>query len=133
MRQSLHCVARLADIYAVRDLDSIKDAFQAMRVRDSRGCNSFWIKRGDSEYPQLAVLVKDDLACVHHFPRVSEAGYQSVGEAGTDKTTTFFISSGNDEVEVLNSAIVPFAVALKAVEYFLHTGDRLPLMDWLEL
>jgi hypothetical protein len=132
----MQCVVRLADFHAVRELDSIKDALQAMRVRDSRGCNSFWLTRGDSEHPQLAVLVKNDLACVHHFPKKSGVSYQSVGTLGAmigDNTTRFFISAENDEVEVLNTAIVPFTVALEAVEHFLHTGDRLPSMDWLEL
>lgn len=65
-----------------------------LRKRREGGINSFWLSHGVDEHPKLAILVKNDIANVHYFPKERHAGFQSVAKDPGAKPydTTVFLS-----------------------------------------
>ena len=103
------------------------------RVRD--GANNFWLAHDGREFPTLAILVKSEIACLYYMPQRG-INFQSMGEiAGVEGTdTSFTISLDGEQIEVQNSAVVPFRLALAAAIEFFDDADRLPpSVGWSEL
>jgi hypothetical protein len=107
----------------------------ALRKRRDGGINSFWLSHVVDEHPKLALLVKEDLASVHYFPKERHAGFQSVAkEPGPDPygTTVFFVRP-TEKVWVVNYAIIPFSDALKAAQEFAISPTLPKSVEWDEM
>ena len=101
--------------------------------RSSAGVNHFWLYFDEEEYPWLAIAVKQDIACVHFFPKEGHPGFQSVGSTSANETITFYMTA-DDTIEVPQTAVVPINLAMIAAHEFMHGhGERPSAVKWLEL
>jgi hypothetical protein len=104
--------------------------------RQVEGANEFWLSHGNQRYPAISLLVKDGLAALHFFRKEYDAGLRSAGNLAdleSGATTTFCLTIAGDEVEVLNDAVMPFAVALTVAREFLASNELPQSVEWLEL
>ena len=84
--------------------------------------NDFWIS-GESRYPALAILVREQLSCLHFIPRDGHPGFQSRGDANDRGQVTFFTNTSTEQIDVPNEAVVPFEQALHAAEEFAQSNS----------
>lgn len=119
--------------HEAKTLEELGAIFSRRFADDS---NSFWLADSPTEYPQLAVLVRGDLAMLNYLPHPGSAGFQSVGSMvniESNGTTRFQLGPQGESVIVVNSAIVPVAKARQVVEEF-FVSRRIPKsIAWLEL
>ena len=104
--------------------------------RHGDGANEFALSHGRQRYPAIVVAVKGDLAALHYFPSEGHPGFRATGNlAGLEplEMTTFWITAGGETIEVLNDAVMPFAVALTAAKEFLANGGLPRSVEWFEL
>jgi|SRR5215471_5291929 len=122
----------------VEDYDSEHDVATpdeleaALRKRFEGGINSFWLSHGPDEHPKLAILVKEDLASVHYFPKERDAGFQSIAKnpgPNPYDTTVFFVRP-TEKVWVVNYAIIPLPDALKAAHQFAISPTLPKCIEW---
>ncbi|HEX9063133.1 MAG TPA: Imm1 family immunity protein [Clostridia bacterium] len=82
--------------------------------------DDIWIS-GEEEYPSLAILVNEDLACVHYFTLDGD-DYQSAGNEESDGTTEF--NAGGQITEMPNYTVVPLSLAIECAKQFFKFQDR---------
>lgn len=123
--------------FDVNDIDALQAILMRRHERDQYGpvgsANAFWMCPGETQdYPQLGLMVKDDLAYLYYVPRDGDVGFRSVGnlpDLEPEGMTTFPIGSGED-IDVQNDAVVPFSAAVAAAKEFLVTKKRPQCMEW---
>jgi len=121
----------------VQEATSVDELETILKKEHGVGVNSFWLSHGSDAYPTLSLLVKGDLATLNYVPKEDDAGFASVGkvpELKPGETTTFSISNNRaDDVVVLNDAVLPFSVALRAAKEFFFSKDLPRSVEWLRL
>jgi hypothetical protein len=127
---------RVQDFEGLHEANNIKTLESVLMKRDKNDSNSFWLSHGSKRNPSLALLVKGGLAGLHYFPEESHPGFVPSGNTAglpSGETTTFYMDSGGEEVQILNDAIVPFSTALIVSKEFFFS-DALPTsIKWAEL
>jgi hypothetical protein len=105
-----------------------------LKERFGDGLNEYWLSFEGEEFPALAVLVRDELACVHYFPADGHPGFVALprGEVAGVAGSVAFETNGA-EVHAPRHLIVSFSDARHAVESFLTSRARDPHMNWVEL
>jgi hypothetical protein len=124
------------DFEGLHEANSIPALESVLAKRYNEESNSFWLSHGRKKHPALALLVKGNLAGIHYFPEDSHPGFIPTGNLAGLKSkqmTSFQMDNGGEEVQILNDAIVPFALALAVAREF-FTSDALPRsINWAEL
>ena len=92
---------------------------------------SFWLSAGEG--PSLAVLVKDDIACVHYFPSKEHPGFHSVGLKADWETMVSFVADNYEAIDVPLAMVVPWNAALLAAEEFFQSSVTPTSIKWSEL
>ncbi len=91
--------------------------------------DDIWIS-GENEYPCLAILVNEELACIHYFASEKEH-YQSVGNEESDDTTKFY--AGGEIVELPSYTVVPLSLAIECAKQFFKSNNRPSRIKWNEI
>lgn len=127
---------RVIDFQMVHEVASAEELEVVLRQRGERGENEFWLSHRDAQYPAISVTVMDDAAVVHYFPTENEAGFQSLRRGTPQAAGTmcrFYISQSGNTIEVPNSAVVPFHLAMAAAIQFFHRNKLPACIDWIKL
>jgi hypothetical protein len=128
---------KVTDINGIYEPTNLHELETILMRRHGSGYNSFWLSRGDEEYPTLSLLVKDGLATLNYVPEENDAGFRSGGNLADLKAgemTTFSINSNRaDDVVVLNDAVLPFSAALQAAKEFFASRALPQSIEWLRL
>jgi hypothetical protein len=115
-------------IGSVRDLEH----FMAKRYRISgANVNSFWM-RHETDYPALAILVRDDLAKADYL--LPEGGFASVGTVKSLKPgeMSIFCFDGMPQ-EVINDAVISCDAAVQIAKEFFSSKDLPSSIEWRKL
>jgi hypothetical protein len=113
---------------------STPDELAAVLAHRRRGANHFLISSPDADYPQLDVIVRDDVALLHYFPAEGLAGDQSRSDLpGAPELVEFPENLTGEVIQVPGSAVVDAATAIRCVEEFAERLARPTLIGWLEL
>lgn len=127
---------RAQDFKAVHEVRNIEELERILATRYENGLNGFWLSHGLEKYPVISLLVKDDLATLHYFPKEGDPGLRSVGNdarRAAEEFTTFALDDVRQKQWVLNEAVVSFPRALEAAKEFL-VSEQLPRsIEWLQL
>jgi hypothetical protein len=127
---------KVEDFYVIGEVADAGELAIVLKRRHGNDANEFWLSHGNDRYPAISLLVNGDLAALHYFPKEGHPGFRSAGNVAglkPEEMTTFWISAGGETIDVLNDAVMPFAVALAAAMQFL-TSDELPQsVEWFEL
>jgi hypothetical protein len=119
----------------VVDCKTIKELDSVLNLRYGSGVNEFLIL-GEEKYPYLAIMVNNEYATMIFFPKDEDGFFQSTGENTTlnpDETSVFYFGTPDQETQVWNEFVVPFAKAKEAaIEFF--TSLSLPTcVEWSKL
>lgn len=119
-------------VYQAPDRDQLE---AVLMRRHGNGVNEFWLSHGNDRYPAIVLSVKGDLAAVHYFPKEGHPGFTLTGNlAGLQPgETKFWISAGGETIDVMNDAVIPFAVALAVANEFLISDELPRSLEWFEL
>jgi hypothetical protein len=127
---------KVEDFTGCHEAADITGLEELLRRRDQAGHNSFWISHEGHRYPSLSLLVSGYLATLHYFPKESHPGFVPAGNIAGLKSgdmATFYIDKGGEQVEILNTAVVPAEVGFAvAKEFFFHEALPNRIM-WNEL
>ncbi|MES2951453.1 MAG: hypothetical protein V4858_23220 [Pseudomonadota bacterium] len=92
---------------------------------------SFWLV--DSEGPCLAVMVKNEVACVHYFPNREHPGFYSVGPTEDWENHVSFVADNHESTPVPVAMVIPWAKAETAAEEFFQAKGKPVSLEWREL
>lgn len=81
----------------------------------------------------MAVLVKDESACVHYFPDTAHPGFHSVGTNPDWEALVSFVGDNYETTEVPLAMVVHWTVALLAAEEFFNSHAKPTSIVWKEL
>ena len=96
--------------------------------------NHFEIASLTSAFPMLDVMVRDQHAVVHFFPREGVAGDQAVSNiVDPPDEVNFPHSALGETISMPGSVLVDVATAVACVMQFAETLERPTLVDWIEL
>lgn len=118
----------------VRFFDKESYASTAAELRDglcardgSLGC--FWL----GDWPQLAIMVRDESACVHYFPHSEHPGFYAAGPVQDWTSRIAFVADNYETTEVPVSMVIAWEAAIKAAEEFLQVQALPSSLRWEEL
>ena len=126
---------KVSHFCGITDCNTVEELESVLSIRCGDGVNEFWIS-GDKDIPCLAVLVNNDYANLTYFPEDGHPGYQSIGmdtDLRPEGTTIFYTNTQDEEIEVYNDTVVPFAKALEAVKEYFITSTIPSCIKWREL
>jgi hypothetical protein len=126
---------RIEDYDSVCDVTKPADIEAALNKRHGGGINSFWLSHGAKKFPAIGILVKDDRAYVHYFPKDREPGFASVSNVigpSPNETSIFFVRR-TEKAWVRNGAVIPFSDALKVAQEFSISTTMPNCIQWFEL
>lgn len=127
---------KVTDFSGEHGVQSIAELEQRLAVRFNDEENGFVLAPDSSEFPQLVIQVKGNLAVIHYFRGDDRAGYESLGgkmKLDPDETTTFSLGRSGGLIYVLNSFIVPFSEVLEVAKEFFHSQELPRSIEWFEL
>lgn len=128
---------RVVDFDRTYQANSIQELEAVLTTRHEGNVNSFWLYPDSEEFPQLGLLIKNELASLSYLPQPGTAGFSSVGPLATDlpgETTLFPISKYRaDDLYVRNEAVLPLSAALVAAKEFFVSNDLPQSVEWFEL
>src|SRR5258708_6953135 len=107
----------ICDFESTHDATTPAEVDAILSKRYGAGVNSFWMGHEGGGFPAINIMVKGNLAYVHYFPKEHHPGLASVAKfsgAPLEGSSIFYLSSGGEEIWVLNRALVPFSEALIA-------------------
>ena len=115
----------------------VEDVVEVERILTRRyaGCyNGFWLFH-ESKFPSLSILVKDEVAYAHYFPKERHAGFRSKGHEPNlnGDTTEFRLDNTNQKEEIENSAVISFADELSVAKDFFYSSEIPRVIEWIEL
>jgi hypothetical protein len=116
--------------------DNLCAVEEILSKRYGPSANGFWISNDDDKMPVISLLVKESLATLVYFPSEGHPGFVPVGGmTGLDKIgfTAFRHETIEQEIEIPNSQVVPFASALQAAEDFYESKALPKSIEWTEL
>jgi hypothetical protein len=117
----------VCDFTGSQDVTNVQQLEVVLTRRYENNANAYWLSHEGGQYPELGLLVKDDLAYLSYVPAEYEDGFASVGKMGDSlpgEETTFFLTRGGEKIWVVNHAVLPFSVALAAAKDFFFS-DKL--------
>jgi hypothetical protein len=124
------------DLKGKHEAKTILELETVLQERYEPGVNSFWLSHDDEKHPTTALLVKGDLSTLLYVPREGHPGFTPVGGVkGLDEKefTIFSIDTVEQELEVLNSQVVPLSTALSAARDFFASKELPKSYEWQEL
>ena len=113
----------------IEELSAVLD----LRYGEKR-VNEFWLRK-ENDFPDLALMVKGEYACVVYFPAEGHPGFHSVGkipELDPNNSTVFKINAG-ENMEVCNYQVIQFSQAKEAAIEFFKTQTMTDKIEWEEL
>lgn len=115
----------------VQDLNNLRDVFAR---RFGQGVNEMWLRK-NIEYPYMGILINNEFAYLHFFPYEKHPGFRSISDQLCDQEgfSVFYTNTPEEEIEVMNEAVVSTSLALKAAEEFFQTGKMPQCVQWFEL
>ncbi len=125
-------IKHFGGIETAKKIDEVREV---LRKRYGDDVNEFWITYDNQENPCLAILVNKEFANVTYFPDAESLGFQSVGTPSgfnPDGFSVFYTNTPEEEIEVSNSAIIPFEVALQVALEFFHNPMLPNCIEWSE-
>jgi hypothetical protein len=113
---------------------TIEELNSTLNMRYGAGVNEFLIS-GEEKYPCLSIMVNNEYATMTFFSKDEDGLYQSIGEdteLNLDEMSVFYFGTQDQETQVWNEFVIPFAKAKEAaVEFF--TSLSLPAsVEWLK-
>ena len=103
-----------------------------LEARFGARANEFLLA-GDSEYPYLAILVNDGYSAMVYFPEDRESMFQAIGgntALSVGETSVFYSGTPDQEMEVWNEFVLPFALAKEAALEFFATLSMPTCVEW---
>ena len=117
------------------ECNEIKEFESILNIRYGKGANEFWIY-GENRYPCLSIMVNCEYAYLHFFPEHKHPGFQSIG-MNTDlpegEMSIFYTNTIDEEIEIINDAVIPFSTAVTAAKEFFITSELPKCIEWFEL
>lgn len=118
---------------AETDCESLEALNRILAIRNEKNCNEFEVY-GSEKYPYLAILVNDNLACVHFFESEDNCGYYAYCDEkwlAENGYTIFYINA--TKTEISNDLVIPFSLAQVVAHDFFLTSKMSEKMKWFEL
>jgi hypothetical protein len=112
---------------------TIEELSPILDIRYDTGVNEFLMIDEKKDYPYLAIMVNNEYAVLIFFPKEEGEMFQAIGEntgLNPAETSVFYFGTPNQETQVWNEFVVPFAKAKEAaIEFF--TSLSLPAcVEW---
>ncbi|SRR6266481_2799702 len=126
---------KVQDFEGAAEVTSEDELKRFLSRRFGEGVNEFWLSH-EKNNPALSIMVNGQLATMHYFTKERHPGFRSIGKVeGLERggMSTFFTQTPHQKQPVLNDAVVPFSVALRAACEFLHSKQLPGSLEWLEL
>jgi hypothetical protein len=130
----------VGDFDGDRSVQSMAQLEQRLAVRFKDDENGFGLTPDSSNFPQLMIYVRGNLAVIYYVPKDGQTGDVSVGgkmNLNPKEWTTFSITKRDpsETIDVLNESIVPITDALEAAKEFFHSDaqERPRSIEWREL
>lgn len=123
---------KISHFGGIVECKTIEDLGNVLNMRYGDGVNEFWIS-GKEDDPCLAVLVNKDHANITYFSEDGDIGLQSAGmDTNLDPNgmTIFYTNTPDEEIEVSNSAVIPFSKAIGVIKEFFETMDLPKSIEW---
>ncbi len=115
------------------DCDSLKRLNCILMSRDENKLNQFELY-GSERYPHLAILVHDNLACVHFFVSEDDCGhYAYCDENLLDENDSTTFSIGSTKTQISNHLVIPFSLAQAVAGDFFLSLKMSEKVKWFEL
>lgn len=126
----------IEDFWGEQTVDSVDAIHVMMKRRTRNGCNEVAMYC-EGDYPQLRILLKDSVACVHYFSDEDDCGrYAYDASSHRVKTTDlieFEISLDGEIVEVSDGLIVNESIATEIAQFFFYNQTKSSIVCWYEL
>jgi hypothetical protein len=90
---------------------------------------SFWLGEG----PHLAIMVREDSACVHYFPHAEHPGFYAIGPVQDWDGRESFVADNREPIEVPVSMVISWEAAVTAAEEFCQAQSLPASLNWSEL
>ncbi len=117
------------------DCKSLEDLNNVLSNRYENDANEFELY-GSGEYPFMTILVSCEWACVHYFESEDDCGryaYCDEKLLDEDEYTDFYVGSATSKTEISNKLVIPFSLALIAVQDFFLYSKMSEKIKWFEL
>ena len=117
------------------DCKSLGELSEILEIRYDKRINEFTLIDEERKYPFLEIMVNDENASLTFYPKERGQMFQSIGEnngMNSNETSLFFIGTPNQETEVGNEFVVPFAKAKEAAIEFFSTLSLPTCIEWSE-
>lgn len=111
-------------------LSTLADLRNTLSTRNG-SVASFWLSSNDGS--SLAVMVRDESACVHYFPNQEHPGFYAVGVEADWENQVAFVADNYETTEVPVAMVIPWSEASAAAEEFFRSKSRPASLQWEEL
>ena len=88
---------------------------------------------GDKRFPCLAIMVNNEYAVLTFFPENEDCLFQSIGEGtalNPDETSIFYTGTQDQETQIWNEFVIPFAKAREAATEFFASLSLPVCIEW---
>lgn len=126
---------KIEDFGGISECLDINDLENGLNKRYRSDVNEFWLY-GKNRYPCLAIMVNNQNAYLHYFPKDKHPGFQSVGidtNLKSGELSFFYTNSIDEEIAVANDAVVSFSTAIIAAKEFFSSMGMPNSIKWFEL